>query len=215
MNLLKKIFLLLIPFSFFVSSEYGYGQPPKAHDGVIQFTGLVLSADSLKPLPYTVIIIAGTRRGTVTDYNGYFNIVARKGETMVFELLGYSRSEYIIPDTFKGYKFSMVKLLAPDTLFLPEVIISPLPDRQLFDQYFVKTNLPNNDLERARTNLERESLKDILLSMDGQENQNYYMQKQVQKFYYAGQMQPMNILSPLAWNEFINAWKRGDFKKKR
>ena len=215
MNLLKKIYLLLLPLFLIVSSEYCFGQPPKANEGVIQFTGLVLSADSLKPLPFAVVIIAGTRRGTVTDFNGYFNIVARKGETMVFELLGYGRSEYLIPDTFKGYKFSMVKLLAPDTLFLPEVIISPLPDRQLFDIYFVKTNLPNNDMVRARSNMERESLKDILLSMDGQENQNYYMQKEVKKFYYAGQMQPMNILSPVAWNEFINAWKRGDFKKKK
>jgi hypothetical protein len=109
----------------------------------------------------------------------------------------------------------MVKLMAPDTMFLPEIVISPLPDRQLFDQYFVKSDIPDSDLERARDNLERQALRDELLSMDGQENQNYYMQKQVQKFYYAGQMQPMNILSPVAWSEFVRAWKRGDFKKKK
>jgi hypothetical protein len=109
----------------------------------------------------------------------------------------------------------MVKLMAPDTMFLPEIVISPLPDRQLFDQYFVKSDIPDSDLERARDNMERQALRDELLSMDGQENQNYYMQKQVQKFYYAGQMQPMNILSPVAWSEFVRAWKRGDFKKKK
>jgi len=26
---------------------------------------------------------------------------------------------------------------------------------------------------------------------------------------------PMNILNPLAWADFIKAWKRGDFKKKK
>lgn len=215
MNFIKKIFQISILGIMLFPVSQVFAQEPKKDEGYIQFTGLVLSADSLQPLSYAVIVIPGTRRGTVTDYNGYFTIVAKKGEKLVFDLLGYMKSEYIIPDTIKGYKYSMVKLLAPDTMFLPEVVISPLPDRQLFDQYFVKTDIPDSDLERARNNMERQALRDEMLSMDGQENQNYYMQKQVQKFYYAGQMQPMNILSPLAWSEFIKAWKRGDFKKKQ
>ena len=198
---------------FSVSGVWGQGS--KRQEELIQFTGLILSADSLQPLSYAVITIPGTRRGTVSDFNGYFNIVAKKGEKLVFELLGYQKSFYIVPDTISGYKYSMVKLMAPDTMFLPEVVISPLPDRQLFDQYFVKTDIPDSDLERARDNMERQALRDEILTMDGKENQNYYMQKQVQKFYYAGQMQPMNILSPIAWSEFVKAWKRGDFKKKK
>ena len=188
-------------------------QKPDDGKQPIQFTGMILSADSLIPLSYAVITIPGTRRGTVADHNGYFTIVARKNETLVFELLGYKKSYFQVPDTFTGYKYSLVKLLAPDTMYLDEVVISPLPDRNLFDQYFVKTELPDNDLERARNNLERQALHDELLSMDGKENQTMYMQRQVQKFYYAGQMQPMNILSPIAWSEFVKAWKRGDFKR--
>ena len=33
--------------------------------------------------------------------------------------------------------------------------------------------------------------------------------------YYAGQQPPMGILNPASWAEFIKAWKRGDYKKKR
>ncbi|MCB9251418.1 MAG: carboxypeptidase-like regulatory domain-containing protein [Flavobacteriales bacterium] len=184
-------------------------------ENLVQFTGMVLSADSLQPLSFTVITIAGTRRGTISDYNGYFTLVAKKGEKLIFELLGYKTSEFVVPDTFQGYKYSLIKLMAQDTFYLDEVVISPLPDRQLFDQYFVKTEVPDTDLERARDNMERQALHDEMLSMDGRENQNYYMQNQVKKFYYAGQMQPMNILSPIAWSEFIKAWKRGDFKRKK
>ena len=192
-----------------------FAQTEKNDEEFIQFTGMVLSADSLLPLSYTVITIPGTRRGTIADHNGYFTIVAKKGEKLVFELLGYKKSEFVLSDTFKGYKYSVIKLLSPDTIYLDEVVISPLPDRNLFDQYFVKTDLPDSDLERARENMERQALRDEILSMDGKENQNYYMQQQVKKFYYAGQMQPMNILSPLAWSEFVKAWKRGDFKRKK
>ena len=35
------------------------------------------------------------------------------------------------------------------------------------------------------------------------------------KTYYAGQIPPMNIFNPFAWAEFVKAWKRGDFKKKK
>jgi hypothetical protein len=31
---------------------------------------------------------------------------------------------------------------------------------------------------------------------------------------YAGQNPPQNIFNPAAWAEFIQAWKRGDFKRK-
>ncbi len=215
MSLIKKNLNILIFGMFIFQGSTVFAQPPKKDEGYIQFTGLVLSADSLQPLSYTAIVIPGTRHGTVTDYNGYFTIVAKRGEKLVFSLLGYMKSEYLIPDTISGYKYSMVKLLAPDTMFLPEIVISLLPNRQLFDQYFVKTEIPDNDLARARNNMERQALHDEMLSMDGKENQNYYMQQQVQKFYYAGQMQPMNILSPFAWSEFIKAYKRGDFKKKK
>jgi hypothetical protein len=214
---MKRSILPIFILGFFLIQGFVVkAQPKKPQDeGLIQFTGLVLSADSLLPLSYTVITIPGTRRGTVTDYNGYFTLVAKKGEKLVFDLLGYKTSTFQLSDTFTGYKYSIIKLLAPDTMYLDEVIISALPDRQLFDQYFVKTEIPNSDLERACNNLERQALRDEMLSMDGRENQNYYMQKQVQKFYYAGQMQPMNILSPIAWHEFVQAWKRGDFKRKK
>jgi hypothetical protein len=190
-------------------------QTPVKEEGLVQFTGIVLSSDSLKPLTYATVAIPGTRRGTVTDYNGYFTLVAKKGETIVFDILGYMRSSFTIPDTITAYKYSMVKLLAPDTLYLDEVIISPLPDRELFDQIFVKTDIPDTDLDRAQSNLERQALQDQSLSMDGHENQTVYMQKQVQKFYYAGQQQPMGILSPLAWSQFIQGWKRGDYKRQK
>jgi hypothetical protein len=41
-----------------------------------------------------------------------------------------------------------------------------------------------------------------------------FMQKQQQSLYYAGQTPPQNIFNPIAWAQFIEAWKRGDFKRK-
>ena len=114
----------------FLLNQNIFAQTEIKDEEYIQFTGLVLSADSLQPLSYTVITIPGTRRGTIADHNGYFTIVAKKGEKLVFELLGYKKSEFVLSDTFKGYKYSVIKLLSPDTIYLVEIAISPQPERE-------------------------------------------------------------------------------------
>jgi len=49
----------------------------------------------------------------------------------------------------------------------------------------------------------------------GGETFKYSMQEYQQQIYYAGQAPPMNIFNPVAWGQFIQAWKRGDFKSDR
>ena len=55
---------------------------------LIQFSGVVISSDSLKPVPYCNIIDIATSRGTTSDYFGYFSFVARKGDTLKFSSVG-------------------------------------------------------------------------------------------------------------------------------
>lgn len=182
---------------------------------LVQFSGLILTADSIMPVPYVNIFIPGTGRGTISDLNGFFSFVARKGDEVRFSALGYKTSTFVIPDTLAGYKYSMIKLLSADTFYLDEAVIQVLPSRQVFDYYFVKADIPDDDLERARKNLEREAMREQIekMGMDGQENSKYYLQQQAQKFYWAGQIPPMNLFSPIAWAKFFEAWKRGDFKR--
>lgn len=191
-------------------------QNPTDDKKLVQFSGMVLTSDSLMVMPYVSIYIPGTSRGTVSDLNGFFSFVAHKGDTVVFSSLGYKTSKFYIPDTLKSHKYSMVKLMTSDTFYLDEAVIRPLPTREMFDYYFVKTEVPDDALEIARKNLDREQMKEYRekMGMDGGENQRYYLQQQAQKFYYAGQIPPMNIFSPIAWAKFFEAWQRGDFKKK-
>ena len=53
------------------------------------------------------------------------------------------------------------------------------------------------------------------MAYDADENVDYYMRAEAQKFYYAGQAPPQNIFNLFAWVKFIEAWKRGDFKKRK
>ena len=70
--------------------------------------------------------------------------------------------------------------------------------------------------EVARQNTDQAKLRALMATLpaDGREAVNYQLKQQANKYYYAGQLPPQNIFNPLAWADFIKAWKRGDFKSK-
>ena len=85
-----------------------------------------------------------------------------------------------------------------------------------FAKAFVETEIPNDDYKRAMNNLNREKLNERMqfTPMDGALNFKWQQQQIQNKLYYAGQYAPISLLNPIAWAQFIQAWKRGDFKNK-
>jgi hypothetical protein len=205
---LKKILFLLftaIVLSINVSAQK-----------VLQLSGLVLTSDSLMGLPYATVLIKGTGRGTVTDYQGFFSMVVAKGDVIEFSSIGHRTNSFTVPDTLSLDRYSVIELLTRDTFYLPETQIFPWPTKEQFKQAFLSINVPDDDYERAKRNLDRERMKELgmAMKMDGKENADYYFRNESYKYYYYGQVPPMNIFNPLAWAKFIEAWKNGDFKRK-
>ena len=64
---------------------------------VVQVSGLVVTGDSLSPLPYCTIFRARDRRGTMTDLRGFFSLPALEGDTLSFSL-GYIEQQVVIPE---------------------------------------------------------------------------------------------------------------------
>ncbi len=183
---------------------------------LIQLSGLVLTSDSLMGIPNATIIIKGTGRGTISDYQGFFSMVVAKGDSIEFSCLGHRPQSIFIADTLSSDKYSVIQLMTRDTFFLPETQIFPWPTKEQFRQAFLTMNVPDDDFERARKNLERERMKELgqSMAMDSKENVDYYFRRESYKYYYYGQVPPMNIFNPIAWSKFIEAWKNGDFKRK-
>lgn len=183
---------------------------------LVQFSGMVVTGDSLFPVPYVNIKIRNLNRGTTSDAYGFFSLVARKGDIIQFSAMGYKKGEYHIPDTLSSNRYSLIQMLSNDTILLRETVIYPWPTKEQFRQAFVWDKIPDDDLTIAQKNLDKMEMRERAraMPMDGSMNYRNYMQQQVGKLYYKGQIQPMNIFNPFAWAEFIQAWKRGDFKKK-
>lgn len=183
---------------------------------LVQFTGIVVEGDSLKPVPYTSIIIKNANRGTISDYFGYFSFVAQESDTLQFSAIGYANASFIIPDTLTTNKYSLIQVLRTDTVYLQTTEVYPWPTKEQFKQAFLKLEMPEDDLDRASRNMARADMKERMtgMAMDASLNYKYSMQQYQSKLYYAGQLPPNNLLNPIAWAKFIQAWKRGDYKKK-
>lgn len=183
---------------------------------MIQFSGAVVTADSLKPVKFANIIIQGQNRGGSANYNGFFSFVAYTGDVIVFSAQGYQTSKFKIPDTLKSVHYSMYQMMQTDTILLQETIIYPWPTVEALEYAIVHTNVPTNDYDRAMKNLEREALKEngLAMPMDGSMNYRNQISNIVQKSYYNGQYAPISLFNPFAWAQFFKAWEEGKFKKK-
>lgn len=197
------------------ASLHAKAQGEQQDQDLVQFSGVVVTADSLNPVPFTHILIEGRQRGTMADYHGFFSFVAQKGDTIMFSAVGFNPVEFVLPDTLSSNRYSLIQVMQVDTVTLSETVIYPWPTVKQFKQAFVELDIPDDDLERARKNLALAEMKERMwnVPMDGSMNYRNYINEQTSKLYYAGQLPPNNLLNPMAWAEFIKAWKEGRFKR--
>jgi hypothetical protein len=198
-------------------AQNGKTTTPPSSDSVIQLYGVVMTADSLRGLPGTSVVVMGTGRGTLTNEYGVFSIAVLKGDQIQFSYIGFKDKIITIPSDLSENQYSLVQLLVSDTAYLPATIIRSRPTREQFERDFVNTPVPDDMLEIARKNNDEAKRRILISSLprDGREAVSQQFRNQAAKAYYAGQTPPMQVFNPAAWADFIQAWKRGDFKKKK
>jgi hypothetical protein len=206
---MKKLITIILLFA----STFAFAQ---TDSDLVQFTGVTVTGDSLIGVPYVIVKVKGTNHGTITDYYGFFSFVARLGDTIEFSCVGFHKARYIIPDTLKENRYSLIQILSIDTINLPTANVYPWPTKDEFKQAFVNLQLPDDDYARARKNLDKNNLEAIAMNLppDASLNYKYSQNERTSQLYYAGQLPQNTLLNPIAWAKFIQAWKSGAFKRK-
>ena len=200
-----------------VAAQNTSSVPNIYRDSVVQLCGVIMTADSLKAIPFASIVVNNKGRGTITNNDGVFSIAVNKGERITFSCVGFKDRVIQIPNNLDGNQYSVIQLMVNDTNFLPATILKPRPTRQQFERDFVNSKVDDDMYETARKNTSAAQKRIILSSLprDGKEAVGASLNQQASRYYYSGQLPPMNILNPAAWKSFINSWKRGDYKSKR
>jgi hypothetical protein len=211
-----KKFLLYTAIALFIIPATAKAQFETARDSVVQLYGVIMTADSLVGIPAVSVMVKGQNRGTITNNQGVFSIVVLKGDQVEFTHVSYKSKTISIPRNMEGNQFSVVQLLVEDTVYLPATIIRPRPTPEQFARDFVSTKVPDDDIEIARRNTDATTRRILMKTTpgDGREATAIQFNNIAKKAVYSGQVPPMNIFNPAAWADFIQAWKRGDFKNK-
>jgi hypothetical protein len=210
----RKIILAFLVTAFL--STRGHAQFETSRDSVVQLYGVVMTADSLVGIPAVSVVVKGQNRGTITNAQGVFSIVVLKGDQIEFTHVTYKPKTITVPRDIEGNQYSVVQLMVIDTVFLPATIIRPRPTPQQFARDFANTKVPDDDIEIARRNTDAAKRRVLMRTVpgDGGEATKVQFNKIANRAVYQGQIPPMNIFNPAAWADFIQAWKRGDFKNK-
>lgn len=189
---------------------------------LIQLSGIIVAeVDGRRTIvPYATVHLPEKRRGTYSDYRGFFTIVVERGDKVRFNSIGFDPVVITIPDTLTQDRYSLVQIMTQDTIMLPMTVIFPWPSKEHFKVEFLKMDVTPELQRRATENLANDYLDDArknpdMVAYGGRESANFYLRQQSREYVYLGQTPPMNIFSPLAWGQFIKAWKDGDFKKKK
>lgn len=187
-----------------------------SRDSVVQLFGVIMTADSLVGIPAVSVTVKGTNRGTLTNNDGVFSIVALKGDIIEFTHVSYKPKTIEVPRNIDGNQYSVIQLMVADTVYLPATIIRARPTPEQFARDFVNTKVPDDNIEIARRNTSAATRRALMQVTpgDGGEATRIQFNKIANKAVYQGQTPPMNIFNPAAWADFIQAWKRGDFKNK-
>jgi len=203
------LYVLLLSAPFAVHAQFD-----KLKDSVVQFYGIVVTGDSLKGIPSVSIVVKGRNQGTYSNDQGVFSIVVLKGDQIEFTSIGYKPVLFNIPDTFRGNQYSIIQFMVNDAQYLPATIIKPRPTREQFERDFVNTPVPDDNIEIARQNTDAAKRRVLArtLPASAAEAASTYLRQSATRYYYQGQAPPQNIFNPVAWADFIQAWKRGDFR---
>jgi len=211
-----KKFILYTTILLFTLPKAADAQFETSRDSVVQLFGVVMTADSLVGVPAVSVVVKGQNRGTISNAQGVFSIVVLKGDQVEFTHVTYKPKTITIPRNLEGNQYSVVQLMVVDTVYLPATIIKPRPTAAQFARDFVNNKVPDDDYEIARKNTDATKRRILMRTVpgDGGEATRVQFNRIANKAVYNGQTPPQNIFNPAAWADFIQAWKRGDFKNK-
>ena len=119
-------------------------------------TSGILTDEQNMPIPGVNILVKGTTKGTLTDFDGKYTIAASDGDVLIFSYIGYTTVEV----KFTGQSLLDVQLLE-DTAKLGEVVVIGYGDVK-------RTNLTGAVASLSASNITAQKKTDIGQALKGQ-----------------------------------------------
>jgi len=183
---------------------------------IIELSGIVYG-DTLQPLPFVNVFIKNQNKGTITNFDGSFNMYVRPNDQIIVSSVGFKKSYFTIPDSVSTPSYVFDVYLDADTFELEMASVFPWKTYEQFKQAVINYKHEDVNLENARKNIEQmiaEAQSPENMSMGAYENYRFFMNQIANKAYYAGQQMPNNFLNPFAWKRYIDILNKNKERKK-
>jgi hypothetical protein len=198
---------LLLALSLFISFS-AFAQ--KAERPLVQFSGIIINADSNTVVPYTNLTNLSYKKQVVSsNYEGYFSFVAHEKDSIRVSSVGYLTQTIVIPEN-KSYVLKI--RLKAEAINLPMVRVFPWASTDEFRRDFLAVKLADDDLAIAAKNLNHGSVIAMARTLphDGQTNQIMNLQGMHDNLMHMGSGPTNPLLNPIAWGSLIRSIIRGD-----
>ena len=192
----------------------------QAQEMLVQWTGVVRN-DLLQPIADAHVIVQKDWRGTSSDQQGMFTIITFPSDTLLISCMGYKPRKIPVPNFSYYDSKHYIKdiILEEDVIALSEVVIFPWRTYKEFKDAFMALELPEDDLQRAYHNIAvlQEQIYNYIAKRPASPTANFRdaMNSRTNRMMTYGHMYPTYaITNPMAWAQFFQALRNGEFKKK-
>lgn len=193
---------------------FGFSAEAQTTKRVIQFSGVIISADSTSgPIPGVHVYVPKAGRGTTSNRTGFFSMPVLVGDSIVISHVGYQRQSTIVPNYPSDFMTVVVEMVE-DVTYLQQVTIMPFPTEEVFKQAVLALNVPfDNGVDPRQMNEELMALMLKTTPMDGNQNYRYYMDQYANSVSDRFQPRVNPFLNPFNWARFFRDLKENRNKK--
>lgn len=184
---------------------------------IVQFSGVIYDVDSNTVVPYVTLKNSTSGKSYSANYKGYFSFVVNEGDSIHFSSVGYKKALIIIPRGLTDKKYTAIIKMKSDNIMLPVVRVFPWVSTDEFKKEFLTLRFADDDLEIAKKNLSKKTLRDLSYSLarDGGEIQGMSFNNNHINLSNKNMVQTNPLLNPLAWAALIKQISEGDKNKKK
>lgn len=201
---------LLIALGLFISFS---ALAQKAERPLVQFSGIIINADSNTVVPYTNLTNISYKNQVISsNYEGYFSFVVHEQDSIRVSSVGYLSQTIVIPVNIQNKSFVLKIKLKAEAINLPMVRVFPWASTDEFKRDFLAVKFADDDLATAAKNLSRGSVMEMArtLPRDAQAIQLDNFQASHNRLMYTGSGPTNPLLNPIAWGSLIRQIIRGD-----
>jgi len=177
--------------------------------------------EKLQPIPYVHIIAQKDFRPAVSDQQGMFTIITYPRDTLLISCVGFKPRKVPVPAISYNDSKHYIKdiILEEEVIALGEVVILPWRTYREFKDAFMALELPEDDLQRAYHNIAvlQEQIYNSLSNRPASPTANFrdVMNTRTNRMMTYGHMYPTYaITNPIAWAQFFNALRNGEFRRR-